>query len=488
MAGRMVTPMSLRFGIVLTSAAAAVASVVACGSGSDGSNLGGSPSGYGSTNGYGSTSGAGDNTGVIFGMGGTSGGYIDRDSGTGAGAPTSVDAACGAAILSPEAIKVDKTIEQKIDCTAEVPEPIAIYLMLDNSLSMKDNDKWKNAVAAINSFVKTDPALGAKWTCVGEDGKSVAPPANLAAPGAGAISVAIQYFHPKNAGSNPNECDGNAHATPAVSMAALPGNGANITASLAGTAPESNTPTVGSLIGGTKYCQNYEAANPGKKCALVLVTDGQPNGCGLSAKCADGSLDCVDAKSATTLTPTAKRAHDDAAHSVVTFTVGMSGVTKEGFALLDAIAIAGGSDCTPNTPGNETCNVTTSGADGLLEALKTIRKSVQVTSTANQSVTTTSTVSTTLACEWAIPKPTGNQIFDKDLVNISYSGTGGSERLGNVPTKTDCAAATGGWYYDDPNTPKRILACPQTCNVIQNMENVKLQVLIGCSTVPAIVR
>src|SRR4051812_13695569 len=109
MAGRMVTPMSLRFGIVLTSAAAAVASVVACGSGSDGSNLGGSPSGYGSTNGYGSTSGAGDNTGVIFGMGGTSGGYIDRDSGTGAGAPSSVDAACGAAILSPEAIKVDKT-------------------------------------------------------------------------------------------------------------------------------------------------------------------------------------------------------------------------------------------------------------------------------------------------------------------------------------------------------------------------------------------
>jgi hypothetical protein len=360
--------------------------------------------------------------------------------------------------------------------------------MLDNSLSMRDSDKWKNAVAAINSFVKTDPALGAAWTCVGEDGKSVAPPASLAAPGAGAISVAIQYFHPKNAGSNPNECDGAGHGTPAVPMGPLPANGANITASLAGTGPESNTPTVGALLGGTKYCQTYETANPGKKCALVLVTDGQPNGCGLSSKCADGSNDCVDAKSATTLTPTVKVAHDDPAHSVVTFTVGMSGVTKEGFALLDAIAKAGGSDCTPNTPGSETCNVTTSGADGLLEALKTIRKSVQVTSTANQSVTTTSTVSTTLACEWAIPKPTGNQIFDKGLVNISYSGAGGSERLGNVPTKAACAAATGGWYYDDPNTPKRILACPQTCDVIQNMEDVKLQVLIGCSTVPADVR
>jgi hypothetical protein len=462
--------------------------MVACGSGADGdaSRL----NGAGSTTGSGSINGAGDNRGVMFGTGGVMGGYIARDSGSGAGsgAPTSVDAACGASILSPEAIKVDKTVEQKIDCTAEVPEPIAIYLMLDNSLSMKDNDKWKNAVAAITSFVKTDPTAGAAWTCVGEDGKSVTPPATLAPPGAGAISVAIQYFHPKNAGSRANECDGTSHATPAVPMGPLPANGANITASLAGTGPVSNTPTVGALLGGTKYCQNYEAANPGKKCALVLVTDGQPNGCGLSAMCADGSTDCVDPKSADTLNPTAKRAHDDPAHSVVTFTVGMSGVTQAGFDLLDSIAVAGGSDCTPNTLGNEACNVTTSGADGLLEALKTIRKSVQVTSTANQSVTTTSTVSTTLACEWAIPKPSANQTFDKDLVNISYSGAGATERLGNVPTKNDCAAATGGWYYDDPNAPKRILACPQTCNVIQNMENVKIQVLIGCSTVPAIVR
>src|SRR5262245_18676658 len=109
----MVTRMSLRFGIVLGSAAATVASLiasVACGSGSDGNafadNGAGSTSGQGSTNGAGSTN-AGSTGGLWLGMGGTSGGYATRDSGTGAGAPTSVDAACGAAILSPEAIKVD---------------------------------------------------------------------------------------------------------------------------------------------------------------------------------------------------------------------------------------------------------------------------------------------------------------------------------------------------------------------------------------------
>lgn len=485
--------MHLRHGILITSIVATVTSVIACASSAgnhDSASTRGGPNGSGANgsgaDGSGANGGASGTDEPTFGNAGTTGQFVMRDSGT--GAPQGVDAACGAAVLEPEAIQVDKTVEQKIDCTAEVPEPIAIYLMLDNSKSMDDDSKWTNAVAAINTFVKTDPAAGSAWTCTDEDGKTVAPPATLSKPPAGEISVALQYFHPKNVGSSPNECDGTGHGTPAVAMGALPGNGAKITASLAGTSPTGKTPTVGALTGGETFCESYEAANPGKKCAVVLVTDGQPNGCGLSSQCADGgSNDCVDPKSDSVLEPIARKAHDDPTHPVVTFTVGMSGVNAAGFDLLDKIAIAGGSDCTPGTAGHETCDVTSSGAKGLLDALDTIRKSVQVSKTTNQSVTTSSTVTTTLTCEWSIPKPTSGS-FDKDLVNVKYTIAGASERLGNVSAEEDCARAGGGWYYDDVAAPKKILACPETCTVIQSAADVKVQVLVGCKTVPATIR
>ena len=479
--------MSLRRAFIFVSATATVASLGACSSGSGNDHASGSTSGNGAGSAAGYASGTGSSAGAtttFFGQDGSVPTFRTLDG----SAPLGVDSACGATVLAPEAITVDKTVEQKLDCTADVPEPIAIYLVLDNSGSMKDDQKWTNAVAAINRFVQTDPAQGAGWKCVDPDGKSVPAPSTLKPPGAGAISVALQYFHPKNVGSSPNECDGSGHSTPAVPMGPLPANGTAIAASLAAAGPTGKTPTVGALLGGTEYCTAYEAANPGKKCAVVLVTDGQPNGCGLSSQCPSGNGECVDPGSAGVLTPIAAKAFGNAADSVVTFTVGMSGVTTDGFALLDAIAKAGGADCTPTVAGHESCDVTTSGADGLLAALDTIRKSVQVTSTSNQTVTTTSKVTSTLACEWAIPKPTSGQTFDKSLVNITYSIAGQSTPLGNVPTQADCASTTGAWYYDDAAAPTRILACPDTCSVLQNSTDVSVRVLIGCSTVAATIR
>ncbi len=221
----------------------------------------------------------------------------------------------------------------------------------------------------------------------------------------------------------------------------------------------------------------------------MLVTDGQPNGCGLSSNCSGGGgNDCVDPASASTLTPIASAAFGNPNNSVRTFTVGMSGVNAAGFDLLNAIAVAGGSDCTPNTPGNEACNITTSSAQGFLDALNTIRKTVQVSSTRSQNVTTMSTVTSTLPCEWAIPKPDKGATFDKNRVNVKYSVSGAAHKLGNVATQPDCASASGGWYYDDPSAPTRILACPDTCTVLQSTPDVSVSVVIGCKTEKAGVR
>jgi hypothetical protein len=392
--------------------------------------------------------------------------------------------------LEPEGIQVQNMVPVDLSCTADSPEPIALYIMLDNSGSMSDNNKWPDAVNAITAFAGSDPTLtGTPWSCVDKDGKSATPPAGLAPPGSGAVSVALQYFHPQDAGRNVDECDGVAHSKPAVPMGPLPANGPAIVQSLNSTGPRSDTPTVGALTGGTDYCVSYQAMNPGKKCVVVLVTDGQPNGCGLSSQCSNGggggNNDCVDPNSASVLVPIASNAF--MANGVLTFTVGMNGVTPDGFTLLDQIAVAGGSDCTPGTPGNEACNIT-AGAQGLLDALNTIRKSVQVTKSASQAVSTTMTQTTTLECQWGIPKPSSGQMVDTGLVNVSFTTGGNTESLGNVPSQTDCAAAGGGWYYDNPAAPARIVTCPQTCTSIQAARDAKVEILVGCATQPATVR
>ncbi|HEX4341608.1 MAG TPA: hypothetical protein VH062_37115 [Polyangiaceae bacterium] len=397
--------------------------------------------------------------------------------------------ACAALVLKPEAVTEDKMVPMDVNCTAAVPEPIAIYIMLDNSGSMKDDNKWPDAVDAITMFVQSDPtATGAPWSCVDKDGNAVMPPASLTAPGTGAISVAIQYFHPTNAGKRPNECDGTSHRTPAVPMGPLPANGPNIVTSLNGTSPNSDTPTVGALTGGTEYCADYQTANPGKKCVVVLVTDGQPNACGLSSNCANGggNGNCVDPNSASILVPIASNAF--MMNGVITFTMGMNGVSADGFTLLNQIAVAGGSDCTPGSPGNETCDITTSGSKGFLDALNTIRKTVQVTNNSMQTVTTTTTQHTTLQCQWGIPQAPAGQTFDEQQVNISVTVGGTKSPIGNVADASACAAASGGWYYDNAAAPTRILACPDTCTTIQSTADAQVDVLLGCATQPATVR
>jgi len=448
------------------------------GTGSSGAGAGATPGSGGTTSGTGAVTGTGNGGPILGGIPQSTGGASNTDGG-----------ACAALVLQPEAITEDKMIPMDINCTAATPEPIAIYIMLDNSGSMQDNNKWPDAVDAITMFVQSDPtAKGAPWACVDKDGKSVMPPANLAPPGTGAVSVAIQYFHPQGAGRRANECDGVVHRTPAVPMAPLPGNGPPIVSSLAATGPNGDTPTVGALTGGTEFCSDYEMANPGKKCVVVLVTDGQPNACGLSANCPNGGNngDCVDPNSAGILVPIASNAYKT--NNVITFTMGMNGVTADGFALLDQIAVAGGSDCTPMTPGHETCDITMGGSQGFLDALNTIRKTVQVTSNSSMTVTTTTTQHTTLQCEWGIPPPPTGQTFDKSKVNISFSDGTTTQKLGNVANQAACAAAMGGWYYDNPAAPTRILACPQTCSSVQASATAKVQVLLGCATEPATVR
>jgi hypothetical protein len=56
------------------------------------------------------------------------------------------------------------------------------------------------------------------------------------------------------------------------------------------------------------------------------------------------------------------------------------------------------------------------------------------------------------------------------------------EFIFSVASEADCATNGGtGWYYDDPNNPTTIHACPGSCDAIQSADAPTIQILLGCA-------
>jgi hypothetical protein len=102
-------------------------------------------------------------------------------------------------------------------------------------------------------------------------------------------------------------------------------------------------------------------------------------------------------------------------------------------------------------------------------------------------VATGSSTVSAAACDWPMPMPPPGQMLDFASVNVRYtSAKGFATNLGAVPSGADCPMFTHGWYYDNPASPTRIVACPQTCTEIQaGGMDAKVDVLFGCKTRPA---
>jgi hypothetical protein len=94
---------------------------------------------------------------------------------------------------------------------------------------------------------------------------------------------------------------------------------------------------------------------------------------------------------------------------------------------------------------------------------------------------------TRLACEWAIPPAPAGQTLDPSKVNVRYTTpSGATEDILNVPPGESCGPS-GGWFYDDPTKPTKILVCPSTCATLQSTKAgtvlPRVDVLFGCRTV-----
>lgn len=89
------------------------------------------------------------------------------------------------------------------------------------------------------------------------------------------------------------------------------------------------------------------------------------------------------------------------------------------------------------------------------------------------------------SCELALPTPSQGTL-DPGKVNVRITDATGTTDLYKVASSSACDQS-GGWYYDDPVTPTKVILCPSSCQAAEKAGvatgNVKIEVLFGCVTI-----
>lgn len=295
---------------------------------------------------------------------------------------------------------------------------VNMYILIDKSGSMQDDGKWDNTEDAFTSFFQSDDA----------------------AP----LNVALRFWpddgcedlNPNDMNNNDPTCDIVPCATPQVALGPLsdPDHQQALIDLFASKNPGGATPMSAALEGGILWAKERKAESPTEPAIVVLVTDGEPNGCledptSIEEIVADGFTN----------------------EGVPIYAVGLEGSGEE---LMNTIATAGGTT-------DAFFIGSANGEAELLAALLDI---------AGQSV----------QCTIPVPEPESGKTLDPELVRIEYQSGSGDTIL--VPQVDDVAAcgAEGGWYYDDNDAPSTITFCSATCGTVQIDTAAQVDVALGC--------
>jgi uncharacterized protein YegL len=414
--------------------------LVAC-SASTGQGAGGGPlaNAGGSTSGFPSGAGAA----VSTGGGSAAAGFT---SGTGTQAPpmftikdagTMVrahDSSCGAVAEVPEQITIYK--EASVTDTTYTSTPVALFIMLDRSISMvgpqpTGASSWTNAVNAVTAFVKDPMSSGLDI-------------------GLGSFPVGANDTYDCNAGS---DC-----GTPIVPIASLPMNMQPMVDAMNAQTPMglAFTPTECGLRGMINECLQFQANSPtGEKCVAVLVTDGAPTQCNTD-------------ENALTMIIT-----DGHSKGVDTYTLGLPGSDIN---VLNQYAQAGGTTMAVDV---------SAGATAFVAALNAIRG--KVAHKDSHTVVTPVIIQTPLKCQWRIPaQKMGDPALDPTLVNLQYTPmTGQPTQFGHVAGAAACPASGNAWYFDDEMNPTQVFLCPSTCTTVEAVQGARIDILLHCPRIEA---
>jgi hypothetical protein len=305
----------------------------------------------------------------------------------------------------------DAPIIEKEACASLVvkaePLPLDLYFMLDTSGSMSGTN-----ITALHQGVSnfcTDPT-------------------------AAGIGVTGNRFA---IGGYSETCDPVAYGTPAVAWGVLPHPGFVLWVnSLNATG---YTPSVPALTGAVMACKARIAAQPTHKCAVVFVTDGNPEG------------NCPPTSSAAQ-TPLGNVAADACANGIPVFTIGFPNLPALGQGIIDHVAQKG---CTNKA------FIIQAGSMGtqFTQQLKNIQQSA-------------------LGCEFLMPKVDGG-LVNPMAVDMKYTPGGGQQQT--LPRVNDASQCIGdAWYYDNNADPTKLLLCPDTCTKVKADPNGKVDIDLGC--------
>jgi len=193
------------------------------------------------------------------------------------------------------------------------------------------------------------------------------------------------------------------------------------------------------LQGAIDHARTWATQHPDRKTVVVLQTDGEPNDC-------ESTVDAVSEVAAGGVNGTP---------SLPTYVIGVGSELRN----LDEIARAGGTDRAfiVDTSQNTT--------QQFVDAMNSIRGAAAI------------------PCDFLIPP---DSTIDFGKVNIAFTPPGGvaAVELMNAPTEAECDPASGGWFYDDPAQPTRIRLCRSSCDAVVAQPDGRLDILIGCKTVP----
>lgn len=206
------------------------------------------------------------------------------------------------------------------------------------------------------------------------------------------------------------------------------------------------TPTLAVVEGSLEYIASYRRAHPGRY-ALVLVTDGYPQGCD------EDSIDAV------------KAAVSAAAGDVPAYVIGV-----ENPPLVDDDG-----DEAPDTVSN---------LAGVAEAGGTLAPFIIATGEAEKTARDFQAAiekirGVSVACNLELPLPPDRRTFEKDRVAVSYTSAGASTALRYDDACTDARS----WHYDDVAAPTEVVLCPDTCAVVQAAPGAELGVAFTCEPV-----
>ncbi len=306
---------------------------------------------------------------------------------------------------------------------AELQE-LALAFAFDVSGSMGEGDfpyhdktlKWDPVVAATQAFFEAEDTVR--------------------------VSASMVFFPTED----DDRCDVDQYSNPDVPLQPLPSTA--FAEALDEVYPDrGGTPTRAVLQATIDYVRGLIEEGSSAKHAIVLVTDGMPQGCSDETDSVEAVAELVG----------------EISSEVPVYVIGIANpITDE----------------EPNPPDNVTGLHEIASAGGTEDAF-VIDTGNPTQTVADFDAVIQSIRSGGLTCELTIPQPPAGQTFDPELINVSLTSGGEVSALGYRESREQCDGV-GAWHYDDAEQPTRIVLCEETCNLTKSLADVHLQVEFGC--------